>query len=1186
MNPFQFKPRVAAEKTSGVTKATKFVNLAPTADADETGIYREALEFALNDDEVFNIALTGPYGSGKSSVIKSFLAGYRGKPLQLSLASFFPDGEAGVNVTKQEIERSILQQLLYGASADKLPLSRFKRIQMPNKFSALISLFVAIGLASVYYLFTKRSELLSGKLLEPFDFSNWFNLLTVTIGLIFGWRVIHTIYVKSLGLSLKSISLKDVQITPDTADSESILNRHLDEIIYFFQSTDYDLVVIEDLDRFENPDIFVNLREINGLLNANAGVGRRIRFLYALRDDIFINTDRTKFFEFIVPVIPVINHSNSIDKVLEHGKRVDLDKQLDRQFIRDVSRYLSDLRMIGNIFNEYVVYSKNLKSDDGATLNPNKMLAILIYKNVIPEDFAALHRQEGTLSKVLDKYEEYVTRIETRLKGDVTAIETELANGEAQSLRDHSELRKVYAMAIVEKMPFPCTILHTSQMQIGIAQLAQEAELEIVLRQKGSVPTSSVQGHTNRVNLQDLEASVDPTRSYAVRKAEIEAKSMKYKDAADKKLRSLRGEIASLRTRKFNEVIRESAQLTDDVFSGVGENRELLKFLILEGHLDDNYYQYISLFHSGRLSPNDNRFLIRIRAYENPDPDFHLDNVGEVIASMREEDFGQQYVLNNRIIDHLFDDPEKYSGRVKAACGFIATNFEKCDGFFVSYYARGLFVNRLISALIQQWPMFATRSLDSEQSTSHAARILAHAPEDFLSKPSALEFAKYISMETLAVLEEEVSFELKRLDNLKLKIVDLPSIANYADVVAKVASRGLYHISNANIRHIMKTIVGWEKLDDLNVRHYSVLLEANHEAILKRINADFETYVRDVLLGLVSNTKEDFSSVIAVLSRVDIELELRTQFLKTQTAIFPSLKEVPAEFHELLFELRLIDASWENCIAFLSLGEEREVPLTIYLQGGETSVKLARQPIPSGEDAKPLRLLLIGNRELPDEIYASYLRQLPSQFRHFPDVQDTKIEALIDERKIEFSPESFMELKHVEHRVLFLVKDFESYLGSPASYKIDDGFRTKLLASSLTDRQKLKVVEEIDVAFITANASVAGMIGPILDRLGAGITKLGSEFAQAVIVNTPSEEIQISLLNKLHAELSDEEVRNVLKALPDPYCDLTVLGRWARLKSDEANEKLASWLKERNLISSYSTFGFGSIRINNFRKDY
>ena len=80
------------------SQSDKFVDLAPTSNADANGTYAEALEFATNNTNIFNIALTGPYGSGKSSVIKSYLKQYEIRPkrvaLEISLASFVSDSGA------------------------------------------------------------------------------------------------------------------------------------------------------------------------------------------------------------------------------------------------------------------------------------------------------------------------------------------------------------------------------------------------------------------------------------------------------------------------------------------------------------------------------------------------------------------------------------------------------------------------------------------------------------------------------------------------------------------------------------------------------------------------------------------------------------------------------------------------------------------------------------------------------------------------------------------------------------------------------------------------------------------------------------------------------------------------------------------------------------------------------------
>ena len=116
--------------------------------------YEERLISALNKEGVFNIAVTGIYGSGKSSVLNTFKKKYKLKSqwdfLDISLSSFQISRDVLLNhedsntiaesktnlIEKEEltseqiqlIERSILQQFFYAVPQEKIPLSRFKRI--------------------------------------------------------------------------------------------------------------------------------------------------------------------------------------------------------------------------------------------------------------------------------------------------------------------------------------------------------------------------------------------------------------------------------------------------------------------------------------------------------------------------------------------------------------------------------------------------------------------------------------------------------------------------------------------------------------------------------------------------------------------------------------------------------------------------------------------------------------------------------------------------------------------------------------------------------------------------------------------------------------------------------------------------------------------------------------------------
>jgi hypothetical protein len=1178
-------------KYSSADIQSKFVDLAPTDEADKDGVYSEAILFATKNANVSNIALTGPYGSGKSSIIQSFLKKYRRPALYISLAAFGPEADPDEDdLIHQKIERSILQQMLFGADANKLPLSRFKRIRSPGFWSIFKSLYVMLGILAVWYVFPQREHIISGAFFAPLSLSNWLNLTSFGVAVTFLWGVLHQLYVASFGLSLKSISLKNVEIEPAHDDQASILNLHLDEIVYFFQSTDYDLVIIEDLDRFNNAEIFVTLREINSLVNGNAGVKRHIRFLYALRDDMFDNTDRTKFFEFIIPVIPIINTSNSIDMVLQQVKRIELSVCLDMQFLRDVSRYLNDLRLIQNIFNEYAIYVAKLEGDGENFLDANKLLAILIYKNVYPRDFEQLHRGAGTLAEILSHQGELIETGEAAYRAEIAELEERLEVAERQTPSNLRELRQIYAMALIEMLPANVvSVRHNEGKWIELPKLAGHDALEQLIEAKRLI-CRNIDHHEQQVNVSELQSEVDSQKIYKQRKAEIESKGTDNKNKSLRQIGDLRSKIAALRTTKLNELLRFDADRVQDLFDKFGENGELARFLLLEGHLDDTYYQYTSLFHSGRLSPNDNKFLIQIRAFIAPDPGFPIDNPREVIAAMRDEDFGQSYVLNVKLFDSLLSDRNRYLGQTQKLFEFLSSEFDSSEDFFDAYYTSGRYVAELLSGLINAWTGFVPAAIASPNNTSHITRMVESLTEKSLKALTRnfVELQEFVSENLPEILVNSPELAAERLTWLDFKVKDLAAIKEHSEIVHVMFEGGLFELTIANLEYIYRAILGQDDLKALRESNFTTIRSTNNAALLERIERDFDRYLRDVLLELPENSKEDEPSILALVRHDTLDLDALRVFLERQKTLLSTLEAVPERLHAMLFELNVIEPTWTNCLDFMEGdGFEKDI-LVEYLNQDNVQASILCNSIPSDSDSLQLRQFLIGENSFFDDAYRKYAQALPRPLEMPPKgLEPAKLEILINEGKIIFSEESFGALAdNRDLQILFVAANINIYLSDSDGYALDEDFMESLLRSQIDHAAKRRIVDLMDLGALVNLPNRAALIGPIIQNSGVENLELTADIVRSLVENSKPIEVQISLLTQCHANLNDDEVRQILAILPQPFSKIKTGYDQPKLKNTPENLSLVKWLKSRKIISTWNDGGLfhNDIKVFLFRR--
>ena len=272
--------------------------------------------------------------------------------------------------------------------------------------------------------------------------SNIAKYIALTVGIIILFAFIYKSSRSIIGLSIKKLNLKGTEIEIDKNISKSILNNHIDEIIYFFEATDYNVVIIEDLDRFGKSEVFTKLREINLLINNSKKVKQDVVFIYAIKDDMFLNKDRSKFFDYMLPVIPIVNFSNSGDKLKKMLKGESI--KIDNDLIDDLSLFVDDMRLLYNIMNEFHVYATKINQQ----LDMNKLLAIIVYKNLFPKDFTDLSENRGELFETISSKNKYIENAVAEINKQIESIKERLRLSDESFISEIKDLRTLYVSKV------------------------------------------------------------------------------------------------------------------------------------------------------------------------------------------------------------------------------------------------------------------------------------------------------------------------------------------------------------------------------------------------------------------------------------------------------------------------------------------------------------------------------------------------------------------------------------------------------------------------------------------------------------------------------------------------------------------------------------------------------------------
>lgn len=231
-------------------------------------------------------------------------------------------------------------------------------------------------------------------------FHSYLSGINIAMSIIFFLATIYFIIniLSKIQVSSFMFNFKNFQAGLNLNKNDQLFEYYTDELYYLIINSGSDALIIEDLDRANDTDIFDKLRDLNQKINndrSSKNNRSRFKFIYLIRDTLFEeNNTEVKFFDYIIPVVPFISINNSKNKISELFKEYNLDSEL----IYMISGYLTDYRQIIELKNEFDVYYSIINTN--RKININELFSLITYKIIFPKSFSELQKGNGVLNYI------------------------------------------------------------------------------------------------------------------------------------------------------------------------------------------------------------------------------------------------------------------------------------------------------------------------------------------------------------------------------------------------------------------------------------------------------------------------------------------------------------------------------------------------------------------------------------------------------------------------------------------------------------------------------------------------------------------------------------------------------------------------------------------------------------------
>ena len=1114
-----------------------FERLTPIDNMD-LDVYEEAIDYVFNNPDVKNVAISGAYSAGKSSVLASYKKRHNDlRFLHISLAHFkSPDQEDETEVKESVLEGKILNQLIHQIPSDKIPQTHFRVKKRISPVSIIIKTLETIALltAIIYFMFFDSWKSYVSVLPD-----NWLKsilelsahpyalmvdgiiIITLSSFLIYG-----LIKIQKNKNVFRKLNLQGNEIEIFEESDDSYFDKYLNEVLYLFENVDADVIVFEDMDRFNANKIFERLREVNTLANIQLQKENKkiLRFFYLLRDDIFISKDRTKFFDYFVPVVPVVDSSNSYDQFISHFKKGGLFEKFNESFLQGLSLYIDDIRLLKNIYNEFVIYYNRLNITE---LDCNKMLAIIAYKNLFPRDFADLQLNQGFIYTIFANKDSFVAEEIEKLDKQISEKSNEIDMAKNEHLSTIKELDAAYE----DKRP----------VRYGYRQDLSDADKANYAKRKQAIE--------NRLNS-------------SIPKLENEKVVLEQKRI-------------SMQNRQLCEIITRDN--IDSIFSITSTNEvgtvthfneiksseyfDLLKYLIRNGYIDETYADYMTYFYENSLSRIDKTFLRSITDKKAKEYTYKLKNPKLVVSRLRLVDFDQEETLNFDLFTYLLQT--SHIDYVKRLIEQLKST--KNLKFIGAYFDTTIELSAYIKHLNMGWPeVFSTalseRLLTENQIRRYSIASLYYSNDDIIelvNKENCL--CDYISnaRDYLAIDNPNIDRLIHCFTLLGVCFIGFDYTELNKELFQAVYEESLYEINAENLQLIQREILGAKNADDFFHKNCTILCLHPDSAITQYVNQNINKYFRVVLQISDGNIHDDENVAIAVFNNANLTTDYKHSYISALRTTITSIKEIAdSSLWSSLLDADIVQYSEYNimdCFNTVKLNES----VISYINRYDIDLDFSKTEYDEDAKEKLFDSVVICNG-IDNSKYRQILVSLKFSYDAFDiaDISDDKITILIDTNIIRMTDDNLKYIRENYHNQIFyyIRKSIEKYIDIVDETLFSREELLEILTWDISDKLKIRLLELSDeeISIIGKNYSPAVCLHILNNNFAkSDLPDLFSSFEQwdnfvrekifdyavrhiASIIDDPNSVSQKLINNLLHSERvnRDEKIDLFIAIIP------------------------------------------------------